>query len=91
MATCTVSSTPNDQEEEADKVAEGLDLASESVGQEEAINDNTSTYVVTEPTAQVNLSTPADEEAKANKTEKYLQERNRKGKAPAKKKHVVKK
>ncbi|XP_047949304.1 titin-like [Salvia hispanica] len=92
MATGTVSSTPNDQEEEADKVAEGLDLASESVGQEEAINDNTSTCVVTEPTAQVDLSTPADEEAKANETEDmYLQERKRKGKAPAKKKHVVKK
>ncbi|XP_047949238.1 brain acid soluble protein 1 homolog [Salvia hispanica] len=50
MATGTVSSTPTDQKENADKVAEGLDLASESVGREEATRSDTSTRVVTEPT-----------------------------------------
>ena len=73
MATGTISSTPNDQEEEADKVAEGLDLASKSVGQEEAINNDTSDCVVTEPTAQVEHSTLADEETKVDEGEdKYI-------------------
>ncbi|XP_047943035.1 myb-like protein X [Salvia hispanica] len=86
------ANTPNNQEEEADKVAKGLDLASKSVGQEEAINNDTSDCVVTEPTAQVEHSTLADQEAKADEGEdKYLQERKRKRKAPAKKKQIIKK
>ncbi|XP_047943031.1 triadin-like [Salvia hispanica] len=49
-ATRTTPPTPNDQEEEAEKVAEGLDLASKSVGQDEAIDDDTSACVVAKPT-----------------------------------------
>ncbi|XP_047949904.1 uncharacterized protein LOC125195748 [Salvia hispanica] len=92
MATRTSSSTQIDQKEEANKVAEGLDLTSKSVGQEEETNDDTSDCLVTEPTAQVEHSTLAGEENKEDESEdKYLQERKRKGKAPAKKKQVVKK
>ncbi|XP_047943089.1 uncharacterized protein LOC125189913 [Salvia hispanica] len=84
MARRTVSSTPK---EDADKVVEGLDLASESVGREEAIGSDTSTRRVTEPTTHEDASTQAGEEAKAMEIEdKYIQERKRKGKAPAKKK-----
>ena len=75
VATGTVPPTPNDQKEEADKVAEGLDLASKSVGQEEAKDDNTSACVVTKSTAQVEPSTPAVEKLKEDEDEdKYLQE-----------------
>ncbi|XP_047949082.1 microtubule-associated protein RP/EB family member 1-like [Salvia hispanica] len=58
LATGTISATPTDQEENTDKVAEGLDLASESVGREEAARSDTSARMVAEPTA-------ADEEAEA--------------------------
>ncbi|XP_047943102.1 uncharacterized protein LOC125189927 [Salvia hispanica] len=93
MATGTVSATPTDQEENTDKVAEGLDLASESVGREEAARSDTSARMVAEPTAQEDTSTQADEEAEAMDIEetKYIQERKRKGKAPVKKKQVMKK
>ena len=93
MATGTVSATPTDQEENTDKVAEGLDLASESVGREEAARSDTSTRVVTKPTTQEDVSTQADGDTEAMEIEetKYIQERKRKGKAPVKKKQVMKK
>ncbi|XP_047945649.1 uncharacterized protein LOC125192179 [Salvia hispanica] len=93
LAKGTVSSTPTDQEEKTDKVAEGLDLASASVGQEEEARSDTSARMVTEPTAQEDISTQADDEAETMEIEVTTcsQERKRKGKAPVKMKQVMKK
>ncbi|XP_047943245.1 cell wall protein IFF6-like [Salvia hispanica] len=79
LATGTVSATPTDQEKNTDKVAEGLDLASESVGREEATRSDTSARMVAEPTAQEDTSTRADEEGETMDVEetKYIQERKR--------------
>ncbi|XP_042019040.1 transmembrane protein 131-like [Salvia splendens] len=46
-----ISPTPSDQREETDEMAEGLDLASKSVGLEEPVDDNSNIRVETRPTA----------------------------------------
>ncbi|XP_042005711.1 nucleolar protein dao-5-like [Salvia splendens] len=93
-ATEVVSPTPSDQREEADKMAEGLDLASESVGHAEPVDDSTHIRMETQPTAQKELSTPTEERLEDNEDEdedRYRKERKRKGKAPVKKKPSSKK
>ncbi|XP_042019188.1 muscle M-line assembly protein unc-89-like [Salvia splendens] len=89
-----VSPTPSDQREGTDKMAEGLDLASESVGHKEPRDDNIHTRVETHPTAQDKPSTQAEkkpEEDEERDEDKYREERKRKGKAPVKKKPGSKK
>ncbi|XP_042050080.1 translation initiation factor IF-2-like [Salvia splendens] len=80
-----VSPTLSSQGEEADGMAEALDLASRSVGHKE-----------TSPTAQDQFSTQAEKEPEEEKDEddgeeaRYQEERKRKGKALMKKKPSVK-
>ncbi|XP_042044213.1 MAP7 domain-containing protein 1-like [Salvia splendens] len=55
-----VSTTPSDQRDETEQMAEGLDLASESVGHVEPRDDSTHIHVETRPTAQDKPSTQAE-------------------------------
>ncbi|XP_042035108.1 uncharacterized protein LOC121781436 [Salvia splendens] len=59
-ATEVVTPTPSDQREETDKMAEGLDLASESVGHDEPRDDSIHIHVETQPTAQDKPSTETE-------------------------------
>ncbi|XP_042056241.1 translation initiation factor IF-2-like [Salvia splendens] len=93
-ATEVVTPTPSDQREETDKMAEGLDLESESVGHDEPRDDNTHIRVETQPTAQDKPSTQTEkrpEEDEDGDEDRYREERKRKGKAPVTKKSSRKK
>ncbi|XP_042003853.1 zinc finger CCCH domain-containing protein 18-like [Salvia splendens] len=93
-ATEVVSPTPSDQREETDTMAEGLDLASESVGHLEPGDDSTHIRLETQSTAQKEPSTPTEERPEENEDgdeDRYRKERKRKGKAPVKKKPSSKK
>ncbi|XP_042005808.1 ABC transporter F family member 4-like [Salvia splendens] len=93
-ATEVVSPTPSGQREETDKMAEGLDLASESIGHAEPVDDSTHIRVETQPAAQKEPSTPIEERLEEDEDgdeDRYLQERKRKGKAPVTKKPSSKK
>ncbi|XP_042059441.1 nucleolar protein dao-5-like [Salvia splendens] len=89
-----ISPTPSDQREETNEMAEGLDLASKSVGHEEPLDDNTNIRVETRPTTQKEPSIPIEERLEEDEDEdedRYLQERKKKGKAPVTKKPSSKK
>ncbi|XP_042041378.1 cell surface glycoprotein 1-like [Salvia splendens] len=89
-----VSTTPSDQRDETEHMAEGLDLASESVGHVEPRDDSTHIRVETHPTAQDKPSTQAEKKPKEDEDreeDRYQEERKRKGKAPVKKKPSSKK
>ncbi|XP_042041242.1 pinin-like [Salvia splendens] len=89
-----VSPTPSDQREETDTMAEGLDLASESVGHPEPGDDSIHIRLETQSTAQKEPSTPTEERPEENEDgdeDRYRKERKRKGKAPVKKKPRSKK
>ncbi|XP_042005708.1 neurofilament medium polypeptide-like [Salvia splendens] len=94
IATEVVSPTPSDQREETDTMAEGLDLASESVGHPKSGDDNTHIRLETQSTAQKEPSTPTEERPEENEDgdeNRYHKERKKKGKAPVKKKPSRKK
>ncbi|XP_042051612.1 proteoglycan 4-like [Salvia splendens] len=89
-----VSTTPSDQRDETEQMAEGLDLASESVGHVEPRDDSTHIRVETRPTAQDKPSTQAEKEPEEDEDrdeDRYQEERKRKGKAPVKRKPSSKK
>ncbi|XP_042003878.1 nucleolar and coiled-body phosphoprotein 1-like [Salvia splendens] len=89
-----VSPTPSDQGEKTVEMAEGLDLASESVGHDEPRDYSTHIRAETLPTAQDKPSTQAEkksEEEEDRDEDIYQEERKRKGKAPVKKKPSRKK
>ncbi|XP_042038316.1 nucleolar and coiled-body phosphoprotein 1-like [Salvia splendens] len=93
-ATEVVTPTPSDQREETDKMAEGLDLASESVGHDEPRDDSTHIRVETQPTAQDKPSTQTEkrpEDDEDGNEDKYGEERKKKGKSPVTKKPSRKK
>ncbi|XP_042035082.1 uncharacterized protein LOC121781399 [Salvia splendens] len=93
-ATEVVTPTPSDQREETDKMAEGLDLAFESVGHDEPRDDRTHIRVETQPTAQDKPSTQIEkrpEEDEDGNEDRYREERKKKGKAPVTKKPSRKK
>ncbi|XP_042038310.1 nucleolar and coiled-body phosphoprotein 1-like [Salvia splendens] len=93
-ATEVVTPTPSDQGEETDKMAEGLDLASESVGHDEPRDGNAHIRVETHPTAQDKPSTQTEkrpEDDEDGNEDKYGEERKKKGKAPVTKKPSRKK
>ncbi|XP_042058240.1 uncharacterized protein LOC121802628 [Salvia splendens] len=75
-------------------MAEGLDLASESVGHPESGDDNTHIRLETQSTAQKEPSTPTEERPEENEDgdeNRYHKERKKNGKAPVKKKPSSKK
>ncbi|XP_042067213.1 neurofilament medium polypeptide-like [Salvia splendens] len=83
-----VSPTPSDQGEKTVEMAEGLDLASESVGHDKQRDDITYIRAETLPTAQDKPSTQAENKSEGEKDrdeDRYQEERKRKGKAPVKK------